>query len=139
MITFRKPEMSDLAVMFAWQQHPETRMTSPKHQYPSWEKFMVTARGYVEDLDEMFQLMCVDGHPVGFIVFQQAEHGIWFGTRVAPGLHERGFEVTLVEHAKQRFGSKLRRRSDRSGSKKDSRTRASARCSFGSGTGSSTG
>ena len=107
MITFRKPEMSDLAVMFAWQQHPETRMTSPKHQYPSWEKFMVTARGYVEDLDEMFQLMCVDGHPVGFIVFQQAEHGIWFGTRVAPGLHERGFEVTLVEHAKQRFGSKL--------------------------------
>lgn len=107
MITFRKPEMSDLAVMFAWQQHPKTLEGNPKHRYPSWETYTRTVEGYVKDPDEKLQLMCVGGHPVGFIVFMEREHGMWFGIRVAPGMEGRGFEGTMIEHAKSRFGSRL--------------------------------
>lgn len=107
LVMFRKPEMTDLPVMFAWQRHPQTRENNPRHMYPTWESYMQTIEKAVADPDEKLQLMCVAGHPVGFIVFIEQEHGMWFGIRIAPGLENRGLEGTAIEHAKARFGSRL--------------------------------
>ena len=107
LITFRKPEMRDMAAMFAWQQHPITKVFNPRHVPPAWEQYLATMFKASNDPEEMLQVMAIDEHIVGFIVFREHEHGVWFGIRVAPGLSGRGFEASMVEHAKQRWGSKL--------------------------------
>lgn len=107
LVTFRKPDERDFSAMFAWQRHPATREANPRHVYPTWEGYMKTVEGYISDPDSMLELMCVGPHPIGFVVFKEHEHGIWFGVRVAPGMEGRGLEGTAVEHAKQRFGSRL--------------------------------
>lgn len=107
MISFRKPTLADTAVMFAWQQHPKTRESNPRHQYPKWEVYANTVASCAADPNEMLMLLCLNEHPVGFIVFFDKSPDTGFGYRVAPGMEDRGFEATMVEYAKQRFGSRL--------------------------------
>jgi hypothetical protein len=106
-LTFRKPTIQDTATLFAWQQHPETRESNPRHMYPKWESYVEYVAKLADDPDEMLVLLCANGHPVGFIVFFDKSPDVGFGMRTAPGLHKRGFEATMVEYAKQRFGSRL--------------------------------
>ena len=106
-IGFRKPTILDTAVMFAWQQHPKTRESNPRHKYPRWETYLNTVAECAADSNEMLMLLCIDAHPVGFIVFFDKSPDTGFGYRVAPGMEDRGFEATMVEYAKQRFGSRL--------------------------------
>lgn len=106
-ITFRKPTMADLPVMFAWQQHPKTRESNPRHQYPKWETYENTITACAQDPNEMLMLCCMNSYPVGFIVFFDKSPDVGFGMRVAPGMEDRGFPATMVEYAKQRFGSRL--------------------------------
>lgn len=93
--------------MFAWQQHPSTREGNPRHQYPKWEIYANTVVAAAADPDEMLMLLCMNFHPVGFIVFFDKSPDIGFGMRIAPGMEDRGFPTTMVEYAKSRWGSRL--------------------------------
>ena len=106
-VTFRRPTIEDTALMFAWQQHPKTRESNPRHQFPKWEPYANTVAECAGDANEMLMLACVDGHPVGFVVFFDKHPDVGFGWRVAPGMEERGFEASMAEYAKQRYGTKL--------------------------------
>lgn len=107
MITFRKPTTQDTAAMFAWQQHPFSRNSNPRHNYPKWETYLNTVAQCASDPNEMLMLLCIESHPVGFIVFFDRSPDIGFGMRIAPGMEDRGFPATMVEYAKERWGSKL--------------------------------
>lgn len=107
MITFRPPTMQDLPVMFAWQQHPRTKENSPGHRYPSWEAYKETVEAASRDTSKMLELMCLDGLPVGFVVFFDRGEDVGLGIRIAPGMEGRNLEQAAVDYAKERMGHRL--------------------------------
>lgn len=90
-VSLSRVRITDATLLFAWQQHPSTRVYSRVRDAPTWEDHLIWLSSYLQREEVYFFLICNGEHPVGFLRLDRVLGDLEVSIAIAPGLRQRGF------------------------------------------------
>lgn len=102
-IVLRDAAEADLALLYAWRHHPETRQFCRRQDPLSWEDYIAELRGVMTAEGSHLLVAEHGGHSVGVLRLDGSMEDVEISITVAPGLRGRGFGRAMLEEMKRRF------------------------------------
>lgn len=102
-VSLRPARLDDAALLFAWQQHPETRKYARNPEAPQWEGHLEWLGAVLKSNMRTLLIAEQDGHPVGMLRFDSGIDDAEVSIVVAPGLRRRGIGTAMLAAMKTGF------------------------------------
>src|SRR5574341_539311 len=102
-VSLRPARPEDAALLFAWQQHPETRRYACNPEPPTWEEHLQWLGGVLADDTRTLLIAEQDSHAVGMLRLDTRSERREVSIVVAPGLHRRGIGSAMLAMMKKQW------------------------------------